>query len=52
MNSNPFEKYRNESDPAKRDKVNAWRTAIGLQTTDKLKVSDYLLQLEVRNIEG
>lgn len=42
----------NDSDPIRRDRVDAWRTAIGLQAVDGLEVSDYLINLAVRNIEG
>lgn len=35
-----------------REKASAWRTAIGLQDVDGLKVSDYLRETAVRHIEG
>ena len=37
---------------AKKERAEAWRVAIGLQAVDGLKVSDYLLELARRNIEG
>lgn len=52
MNKDPFEEYKKESEPAKRDKRYAWHTAIGLQAVDGLKTSAYLVQTAVRNIEG
>ena len=36
----------------KREKASAWRTAIGLQNVDGLKVSDCLKVSAVRHIEG
>ena len=52
MNKDPFKEYIKESEPAKRDKGYAWHTAIGLQTVDGLKTSEYLVHTAVRNIEG
>mgnify|MGYP000881755097 CR=1 FL=1 len=52
MNKDPFKEYIKESEPEKRDKGYAWHTAIGLQSVDGLKTSDYLVQTAVRNIEG
>lgn len=52
MNRDPFKEYMKESEPGKRDKGYAWYTAIGLQTVDGLKTSNYLVQTAVRNIEG
>ena len=36
----------------KRERAEAWSVAIGLQAVDGLKVSDYLLELARRNMEG
>jgi len=36
----------------KKERAEAWRVAIGLQAVDGLKVSDHLLELARRNIEG
>ena len=47
-----FEEYTRVSEPHKREKAYAWRTAIGLQAVDGLQVSDYLKQTARRNIEG
>ncbi len=52
MKKDPFREYIKESEPAKREKGYAWRTAIGLQAVDGLKTSEYLLQTAARNIEG
>ena len=52
MNNDPFKEYIKESEPAKRDKGYVWRTAIGLQTVDGLRTSEYLVHTAVRNIEG
>ena len=48
----PFEEYRCEADPSKREKTYAWNTAIGLQKVDGLETSEYLIQTAVKNIEG
>ena len=47
-----FNEYIQQGDPEKRLKADAWRVAIGLQAVNGLKVSDYLLELARRNIEG
>ena len=52
MNKDPFKEYIKESEPNKRDKGYAWHTAIGLQTVDGLKTSEYLMNTALRNIEG
>ena len=52
MNRDPFEEYIIGSEPAKKYKVYAWHTAIGLQAVDGLKTSEYLLSIALRNIEG
>lgn len=41
---NDFEEYIRQSEPHKREKGYAWQTAIGLQTVDGLRTSDYLIQ--------
>lgn len=35
-----FEEYKKVSEPDKREKATYWRTAIGLQDVDGLKVSE------------
>ncbi|MDO5539107.1 MAG: Fic family protein [Eubacteriales bacterium] len=52
MNKDPFKEYIKESEPDKRDKGYAWHTAIGLQSVDGLRTSEYLVRTAVRNIEG
>lgn len=47
-----FDEYIRQGDPQKKERAEAWRAAIGLQAVDGLKVSDYLLELARRNIEG
>lgn len=51
-NNDPFEEYRRETDPDKRERSYAWSTAIGLQAVDGLETSDYLKEVAKRNIEG
>ena len=47
-----FDEYIIASEPHKRERAEAWKVAIGLQAVDGLQVSDYLLELARRNIEG
>lgn len=47
-----FEAYERVAEPHKRERVSVWRTAIGLQDVDGLKVSDYLKETAVKHIEG
>ncbi len=47
-----FDKYIRQGEPAQRERAEAWSVAIGLQAVDGLQVSDYLLELARRNIEG
>ena len=47
-----FETYERVAEPHKRERASAWRTAIGLQDVDGLKVSDYLRETAIRHIEG
>ena len=51
INMEYFDDYLRQGDPLKKERAEAWRVAIGLQTVDGLKVSDYLLELARRNIE-
>lgn len=48
----PFKEYLRETEPNIQEKLNAWRTAIGLQAVDGLTTSDYLIETAKRNIEG
>ena len=52
INIEDFDEYIRQGDPQKKERAEAWRVAIGLQAVDGLKVSDYLLELARRNIEG
>ena len=52
MEIDPFKDYLIESEPDKKKKVYAWRTAIGLQDVDGLKPSQYLIETATQNIEG
>ena len=47
-----FELYLHHDDPIKRKRAAIWSTAIGLQQVDGLRVSNYLLSVALRNIEG
>lgn len=47
-----FEAYERLAEPHKRERASLWRTAIGLQDVDGLKVYDYLKEAAVKHIEG
>lgn len=47
-----FEAFEHVAELHKREKASAWRTVIGLQNVDGLKVSDCLKVSAVRHIEG
>ena len=47
-----FDEYIRQGEPRKKERAEFWRVAIGLQAVDGLKVSDYLLELARKNIEG
>jgi len=47
-----FEKYKKSDDPQVRERAETWGCAIGLQAVDGLTVSDYLIGLACKNIEG
>ena len=47
-----FDEYIKQGEPDKRKKSLIWQTAIGLQQTDGLKPSAYLIQTAIQNIEG
>ena len=48
----PFEEYINQDDHVKKERAINWRAAIGLQAVDGLRVSDFLIEIARRNIEG
>jgi hypothetical protein len=47
-----FEEYISQGDPDKKERAINWRTAIGLQAVDGLRVSNFLIEIARRNIEG
>ena len=47
-----FEKYEKQGEPVKAEKAVLWQTAIGLQKTDGLEVSEYLIETAKKHIEG
>ena len=47
-----FDEYIRQGEPVQRERAEAWSVAIGLQAVDGLQVSNYLLELARRNIEG
>lgn len=47
-----FDEYLRQGEPSKIEKVNVWKTAIGLQQVDGLKPSEYLIETAKLNIEG
>lgn len=47
-----FDEYLSNDDPEIRMRADAWRVGVGLQAVDGLHVSDYLLELARKNIEG
>ncbi|MCL2679624.1 MAG: cell filamentation protein Fic, partial [Dehalococcoidia bacterium] len=48
---NDFEEYIKQGEPSRKEKAQIWQTAIGLQDTDGLKPSDYLIETARENIE-
>ena len=47
-----FDQYIRQLEPDKQEKGRIWQTAIGLQQTDGLKPSSYLIEIAKLNIEG
>lgn len=47
-----LDEYIRQGEPNEVEKSNAWKTAIGLQSVDGLKVSEYLLNTAKEHIEG
>ncbi|MCM1168483.1 MAG: Fic family protein [Bacteroides sp.] len=47
-----FEEYIKADEPDRRERAQAWQTAIGLQDVDGLKVSPYLIETARRHIEN
>ena len=52
IDKDSFKEYIKQSEPDKRDKGYAWHSAIGLQAVDGLKISEYLIDTAIKNIEG
>jgi len=52
MKYDEFDQYLLQGEPGKRDKAQAWKTAIGLQEVDGLSPSAYLLETAKRHIDG
>lgn len=47
-----FEEYIKNCTPEQKERAENWQIAIGLQDADNLKVSQVLLELARRHIEG
>ena len=47
-----FESYIRGSEPNKREKASAWKTAIGLQAVDGLRTSDYLKDTAIKHLRS
>lgn len=42
-----FDEYLNDKDLDKRERAKLWRTSIGLQSVDNLRVSDFLIEMRI-----
>ena len=49
---NNFDEYKRLAEPDKKEKLELWQIAIGLQDVDGLKPSDYLIETAKLNIDG
>ena len=47
-----FDEYKRQGEPEKKEKSEIWGAAVGLQRTDGLMTSDYLIETAKQNIEG
>lgn len=47
-----FDEYLNDRDLEKRERAKLWRTSIGLQAVDNLRVSSFLIETARKHIEG
>jgi len=47
-----LESYDIQGEPDREERIYLWKTAIGLQKIDGLTVSDYLISVANRNING
>ena len=52
MKYEEFDQHLLQGKPGKRNKVQSWKTAIGLQEVDGLVSSAYLLETAKRHIDG
>lgn len=52
MTVSDFEEYLRQGEPSQQDKINAWQTAIGLQSVDGLFPSQYLFDTARKHIDG
>ena len=44
--------FVNQGDPGQHKDASDWLIAIGLQAVDRLSVSDYLIELAIKNVKG
>ena len=51
-NMNDFEEYFKAGEPGRRERAEAWATAIGLQQVDGLVPSQFLFNTAIEHIEG
>ena len=49
---NLFEEFLNNENLDKRERAKLWRTSIGLQAVDNLRVSNFLIKTARKHIEG
>ena len=49
---NVFEEYINSEYLENRERAKLWRTSIGLQDVDNLRVSNFLIETARKHIEG
>lgn len=47
-----FSEYLNDENKEKRERAKLWRTSIGLQAVDNLRVSNFLIETARKHIEG
>ena len=47
-----LDEYLRQGEPQKRERIEAWKVAIGLQQVDRLQTSEYLFDTAKRHIEG
>ena len=52
MNIEQFREYLKHVKPSRQEFANNWKAAIGLQAVDGLHVSEFLLDVAKRNIDG